>query len=159
MGLPILLQENKWPILGIYKSLTDTWMWKLGPEAAQFLFLKIHKLNFHCSAMHMLLSSGIVYFIQKWSGLFVYVYMCSYICVRIFTDIYCGKLYRTHKMQPLIPTVFAYVRVPPDDRVWVYIVAWGKQIIGLTPTPPPLERHRPGGGECSGGGGLDLYHN
>ncbi len=26
------------PIVGIYKSLTDTWMWKLGTEAGQFLF-------------------------------------------------------------------------------------------------------------------------
>ncbi len=32
IGLPILLQYNKMcgPILGIYKSLADTWMWKLG---------------------------------------------------------------------------------------------------------------------------------
>ncbi len=30
IGLPILLQEICGPILGIYKSLTDTWMWKLG---------------------------------------------------------------------------------------------------------------------------------
>ncbi len=30
MGLPFLLEEISGPILGIYKSLTDTWMWKLG---------------------------------------------------------------------------------------------------------------------------------
>jgi len=30
--LPILLQEICGTILGIYKSLTDTWMWKLGPR-------------------------------------------------------------------------------------------------------------------------------
>ncbi len=33
ISLPTLLQENMWsrgPILGIYKPLTDTWMWKLG---------------------------------------------------------------------------------------------------------------------------------
>ncbi len=30
MGLPILLEEICGPILGLYKSLTDTWMWKLG---------------------------------------------------------------------------------------------------------------------------------
>ena len=30
IGLPILLQEICRPILGLYKSLTDTWMWKLG---------------------------------------------------------------------------------------------------------------------------------
>ncbi len=37
MGLPFLLEEILGPILGIYKSLTDTWMWKLvGAEAAQF---------------------------------------------------------------------------------------------------------------------------
>jgi hypothetical protein len=28
--LPILLEEICRPILGLYKSLTDTWMWKLG---------------------------------------------------------------------------------------------------------------------------------
>ncbi len=36
MGLPFLLEEICRPILGIYKSLTDTWMWKLGLRAAQF---------------------------------------------------------------------------------------------------------------------------
>ncbi len=30
MGLPFLLEEICGPILGIYKSPTDTWMWKLG---------------------------------------------------------------------------------------------------------------------------------
>ncbi len=30
MGLPFLLEEICGPILGIYKSLTDTWMWKVG---------------------------------------------------------------------------------------------------------------------------------
>jgi hypothetical protein len=30
MGLPFLLEEICGPILRIYKSLTDTWMWKLG---------------------------------------------------------------------------------------------------------------------------------
>ncbi len=30
INLPILLQEICGPILGKYKSLTDTWMWKLG---------------------------------------------------------------------------------------------------------------------------------
>jgi hypothetical protein len=30
IGLPILLEEIYRPILGIYKSLTDTWMLKLG---------------------------------------------------------------------------------------------------------------------------------
>ncbi len=29
IGLPILLQDICRPLLGIYKSLTDTWMWKL----------------------------------------------------------------------------------------------------------------------------------
>jgi hypothetical protein len=30
IDLPIWLQQNKGPILGIYKSLTDVWIWKLG---------------------------------------------------------------------------------------------------------------------------------
>ncbi len=30
ISLPILLDEICRPILGLYKSLTDTWMWKLG---------------------------------------------------------------------------------------------------------------------------------
>jgi hypothetical protein len=30
IGLPILLEEICRPILGLYKLLTDTWMWKLG---------------------------------------------------------------------------------------------------------------------------------
>jgi hypothetical protein len=30
IGLPILLEKICRPILGLYKSLTDTWMWKLG---------------------------------------------------------------------------------------------------------------------------------
>ena len=29
IGLPILLEEICTPLLGLYKSLTDTWMWKL----------------------------------------------------------------------------------------------------------------------------------
>jgi hypothetical protein len=29
MGLPFLLEEIYRPILEIYKSLTETWMWKL----------------------------------------------------------------------------------------------------------------------------------
>jgi hypothetical protein len=33
--MPILLQEICEPILGIYKSLTDTWMWKLGRRPAE----------------------------------------------------------------------------------------------------------------------------
>ncbi len=34
-GLPILLEEMCRPILGLYKSLTDTWM-EIGAEAALF---------------------------------------------------------------------------------------------------------------------------
>ncbi len=30
IGLPVLLEEICRPILGLHKSLTDTWMWKLG---------------------------------------------------------------------------------------------------------------------------------
>ncbi len=36
IGLPILLEEICRPILGLYKSLTDTWMWKLGLRPALF---------------------------------------------------------------------------------------------------------------------------
>ncbi len=48
IDLPILLQEICGPILGIYKSLADTWMWK-------FILrhpiprIGIHKWNFLCS--------------------------------------------------------------------------------------------------------------
>ncbi len=35
-GLPILLEEICGPILGLYNSLTDTWMLKLGLRAALF---------------------------------------------------------------------------------------------------------------------------
>ncbi len=37
ISLPILLEKICRPILGIYKSLTDKWMLKLGAEAALFL--------------------------------------------------------------------------------------------------------------------------
>ncbi len=36
IDLPFLLQEICGPILGIYKSLTDTWMWKLGLRPCNF---------------------------------------------------------------------------------------------------------------------------
>jgi hypothetical protein len=46
IDLLILLQEIRWPILGIYQSLTDTWMWKLGlrPRNPQ------KRRDFHCNA-------------------------------------------------------------------------------------------------------------
>ncbi len=50
IDLPILLQEICGPILGIYKSLTDTWMWKLGLRPGNSNKKGIHKWNFHCSA-------------------------------------------------------------------------------------------------------------
>jgi hypothetical protein len=46
--LPILLQDIWGPILGIYKSLTDTWMWKLGLRSRNSQ-KKIHKWNCRCS--------------------------------------------------------------------------------------------------------------
>ncbi len=48
MGLPFLLKEICGPILGIYKWLTDTWMWKLGlrPRYSQ---KRIYKRNCRCS--------------------------------------------------------------------------------------------------------------
>ncbi len=49
-GLPILLQEKCGLILGIYKSITDTWMWKLRlrPRNSHFfsLLLMFVKLVF-----------------------------------------------------------------------------------------------------------------
>ncbi len=46
IALPILLQEVCGPILGIYKSLTDTWMWKLG--------LRPHKPELNTSMEYLL---------------------------------------------------------------------------------------------------------
>ncbi len=37
------------PILGIYKSLTNTWMWKLGLKAETISRKGIHKWDFRCS--------------------------------------------------------------------------------------------------------------
>jgi hypothetical protein len=37
IGLLILLQQNRWPIVEIYKSLRDTWMW-LGTRPRKFIF-------------------------------------------------------------------------------------------------------------------------
>ncbi len=47
--LPIMLQEICGQILGIYKSLTNTWMWKLGlrPRNPK---KRNNKWDFHCSA-------------------------------------------------------------------------------------------------------------
>jgi hypothetical protein len=44
IDLPILLQENMGPILGIYNSLTDTGMWKLGLRPRNSL-----EKDFRCS--------------------------------------------------------------------------------------------------------------
>ncbi len=46
IGLSILLQLNMWPILGIYKSLTDTWMWKNWDWGRAIPRKGIHKWNF-----------------------------------------------------------------------------------------------------------------
>jgi hypothetical protein len=48
IGLPILLQEIGGPIVEIYRSITGTWMWKNGNEAAQFLFWE-YKDSLQCS--------------------------------------------------------------------------------------------------------------
>ncbi len=52
MELPFLLEEICGPILGIYKSLTDTWMWKLGlrPRYSQ---KGIYKRNCRCSVHYI----------------------------------------------------------------------------------------------------------
>ncbi len=49
IGLPILLQEYMWTDPGKIKTLTDTWMLKLGLRGHTILFLGIHKWNFGCS--------------------------------------------------------------------------------------------------------------
>jgi hypothetical protein len=56
IGLPILLEEICRPILGLYKSLTDTWNVEIGAEAALFpgkeyineIFIAV------CSGLHSL---------------------------------------------------------------------------------------------------------
>jgi hypothetical protein len=50
IGLPILLQENTWTDpRGIYNSLTETWMWKLGLRPRAIPFLGKNKWDFRCS--------------------------------------------------------------------------------------------------------------
>jgi hypothetical protein len=46
-GLPFLLEQICGPILGIYKSLTDTWMWKLGlrPRNINGIAVAVHIKN------------------------------------------------------------------------------------------------------------------
>ncbi len=56
IDLPILLLEICGPILGIYKSLRGTWMWKLGLRPRN-LRKGIHKWDFRCSALEILLFS------------------------------------------------------------------------------------------------------
>ncbi len=46
------------PITGIYKSLTDTWMWEIGTEAAQFPRKGKHKWDLRCSAYCTYLGSA-----------------------------------------------------------------------------------------------------
>ncbi len=50
IGLPILLREISGRILGIYKSLTDTWMWKLELRPCNSQKKGIYKWDFPCSA-------------------------------------------------------------------------------------------------------------
>jgi hypothetical protein len=45
IGLPILLQENRWTTVGIYR-----WIWKLGMTPCN-IFLGINKSKFLCSAI------------------------------------------------------------------------------------------------------------
>ncbi len=44
--IPVLLEEICRPILGLYKSLTDTWMWKLGLRGRAIPRKGIHKWDF-----------------------------------------------------------------------------------------------------------------
>jgi hypothetical protein len=50
ISLPILLEEICRPILGLYKSLTDTLNVEIGAEGALFLEKEYHKWDFLCSA-------------------------------------------------------------------------------------------------------------
>ncbi len=47
------------PILGIYKSLTDTWMWEFGTEAAQILIWEYLFQIFHIVSLQYRETSGI----------------------------------------------------------------------------------------------------
>ncbi len=52
IGLPFLLQEICGSIVGIYKSLTDKWMWKLGLRLRNsFSKNTYHKWDFRCSVL------------------------------------------------------------------------------------------------------------
>ncbi len=56
IDLPILRQDITvgWPKVRIFRSLTDTWMWKLGQRPA-IPFLGIHKSKFLSSALALML--------------------------------------------------------------------------------------------------------
>ncbi len=75
MGLPILLEEICRPILGLYKSLTDTWMWKLGlrPPYSQKLGFSLQcrwdheRMPFTAGRKSFALSSSV--YPVRWSSL------------------------------------------------------------------------------------------
>ncbi len=67
---PILLQENMWTNVGIYRSLTETWMWKLGLQQRNS-FSRKHKSKFSCKAAMLVLKSMIVFY-KKWEWLDLY---------------------------------------------------------------------------------------
>ncbi len=75
IGLLILLRRNMWsgPILGIYKSLTDTWMWNW--DWGRVIPRKgIHKWDFRCSVQQCMrckqLRGSILMWIKKLFFLF-----------------------------------------------------------------------------------------
>ncbi len=58
LGLPIGCRKYMDRLLGIYKSLTDTWMWKLlGLRPRKSFSRIIHKWDFRCSEVYRYSSS------------------------------------------------------------------------------------------------------
>ena len=75
------------PIVGIYKPLTETWMWKLGP------FLGIFVLNFLCCVFEVWLTNSYVYwkFAEGRQRANLYYGFLDNVCSSVeFRDCSCG---------------------------------------------------------------------